>query len=56
MTKQTYFQQYQKSFKDGEYNLQEPVYTPMGQSIRRYMSGGRIFGENYIFRYYYICH
>ncbi len=38
--KQDYFQQYQKSFKDGEYNLQEPVYTPMGQSIRRYMSGG----------------
>ena len=38
--KQDYFQQYQKSFQDGEYNLQEPVYTPMGQSIRRYMSGG----------------
>ena len=38
--KQTYFKQYQKSFKDGEYNLQEPVYTPMGQSIRRYTSGG----------------
>ena len=39
-SKETYFQQYQKSFKDGEYNLQEPVYTPMGQSIRRYVSGG----------------
>ena len=39
-SKEIYFQQYQKSFKDGEYNLQEPVYTPMGQSIRRYMSGG----------------
>ena len=39
-SKETYFQQYQKSFKDGEYNLQEPVYTPMGQSIRRYISGG----------------
>ena len=38
--KQDYFKQYQKSFKDGEYNLQEPAYTPMGQSIRRYMSGG----------------
>ena len=38
--KQAYFQQYRKSFKDGEYNLQEPVYTPMGQGIRRYMSGG----------------
>src|SRR3989338_2106368 len=38
--KQDYFKQYQKSFAEGEYNLQEPVYTPMGQSIRRYMSGG----------------
>ncbi|MDO8748599.1 MAG: hypothetical protein Q7J72_05740 [Candidatus Omnitrophota bacterium] len=43
--KQSYFKQYQKSFKDGEYNLTEPVYTPMGQSIRRYMSGGMFFGE-----------
>ena len=39
-SKESYFQQYQKSFKDGEYSLQDPVYTPMGQSIRRYMSGG----------------
>ena len=38
--KQTYFKQYQKSFAEGEYNLQESVYTPMGQSVRRYMSGG----------------
>jgi len=38
--KQDYFKQYQKSFKDGEYNLSEPVYTPYGQSIRRYVSGG----------------
>ena len=38
--KQAYFKQYQKSFKDGEYNLTEPVYTPLAQSIRRYMSGG----------------
>ena len=30
--KQTYFQQYQKSFKDGEYNLQEPVYTPRARA------------------------
>src|SRR3989338_2649792 len=41
--KQTYFKQYQKSFKDGEYNLSEPIYTPYGQSIRRYMSGGARF-------------
>ena len=39
-SKETYFKQYQKSFAEGEYNLSEPVYTPMGQSIRRYMSGG----------------
>jgi len=39
-SKNTYFQEYQKSFKDGEYNLKEPVYTPYGQSIRSYFSGG----------------
>ena len=38
--KQAYFKQYQQSFKDGEYNLQESIHAPMGQSIRRYMSGG----------------
>ncbi len=38
--KQTYFQAYQKSFKDGEYNLKETVPTPFGQSIRSYISGG----------------
>jgi len=38
--KQDYFKQYQQSFKDGEYNLTESIYTPYGQSIRRYMSGG----------------
>src|SRR3989339_455817 len=38
--KTTYFQAYQKSFKEGEYNLSEPIYTPTGQVIRRYMSGG----------------
>ena len=43
--KQTYFQQYQKSFQDGEYNLTEPVYTPMGQNIRRYVSGGMGLGK-----------
>jgi len=39
-SKTTYFQDYQKSFKDGEYNIQEPVYTPTGQVIRSYFSGG----------------
>ncbi|MDO8749443.1 MAG: hypothetical protein Q7J72_10085, partial [Candidatus Omnitrophota bacterium] len=41
--KATYFNAYQKSFKEGEYNLSEPVYTPTGQVIRRYMSGGTEF-------------
>jgi hypothetical protein len=39
-TKTTYFQEYQKSFKDGEYNIQEPRSTPFGQTIRSYFSGG----------------
>ena len=38
--KQTYFKQYQQSFKDGEYNLTEPIYILYGQNIRRYISGG----------------
>lgn len=39
-SKTTYFQAYQKSFKEGEYNLKVPVYTAFGQSLRSYMSGG----------------
>jgi len=42
-SKTTYFKEYQKSFKDGEYNIQEPIYTPYGQTIRSYFSGGEIF-------------
>lgn len=38
--KTTYFKQYQKSFQDGEYNIKESVYTPTGQVIRSYFSGG----------------
>ncbi|MDD5354901.1 MAG: hypothetical protein PHF95_06905, partial [bacterium] len=38
--KDTYFQAYQKSFKDGEYNIKEPRNTVYGQSIRSYFSGG----------------
>lgn len=38
--KTNYFKAFQKSFKQGEYRLSEPVYTPAGQVIRRYMSGG----------------
>jgi len=39
-TKTTYFKQYQKSFQDGEYNIKKPIYTPTGQVIRSYFSGG----------------
>jgi len=39
-SKNAYFKQYQTSFKDGEYNLKEPISTPFGQSVRSYMSGG----------------
>ena len=39
-TKTDYFKQYQKSFSEGEYNIQKPVYTPTGQVIRSYFSGG----------------
>ena len=46
-SKQTYFQAYQASFKDGEYNLKEPVSTPFGQSIRSYFSGGVDFNLNF---------
>ncbi|MDD5692532.1 MAG: hypothetical protein PHP10_05070 [Candidatus Omnitrophica bacterium] len=38
--KSTYFNAYKKSFAEGEYNIKEPVYTPSGQTIRSYMSGG----------------
>jgi len=39
-SKTTYFQEYQQSFKGGEYNIQEPRHTPFGQTIRSYFSGG----------------
>lgn len=39
-SKTIYFQAYQKSFKDGEYNIKESAYTPYGQTIRNYFSGG----------------
>ncbi|MCM8781203.1 MAG: hypothetical protein NC908_04695 [Candidatus Omnitrophica bacterium] len=38
--KDTYFKEYQKSFKQGEYNLQETIYTLYGQTIRNYFTGG----------------
>ncbi|MFH1198561.1 MAG: HEAT repeat domain-containing protein, partial [Candidatus Omnitrophota bacterium] len=39
-SKNTYFTEYQKSFKNGEYNIQESVYTTGGRAIRTYFSGG----------------
>ena len=39
-SRDTFFTAYQKSFKDGEYNIQEPAYNPYGQTIRSYFSGG----------------
>lgn len=39
-SKITYFNAYKKSFAEGEYNIQEPHYTPTGQAIRSYVSGG----------------
>jgi hypothetical protein len=36
----TYFDAYQENFAKGEYNIQEPIYTPYGQVIRSYFSGG----------------
>ncbi|TAM42288.1 response regulator, partial [bacterium] len=38
--KTTYFNAYKTSFQQGEYNIKEPVYTPTGQVIRSYFSGG----------------
>jgi len=43
-SKSDYFHAYQKSFKDGEYKIEEPRYTPFGQVIRSYFSGGVMFG------------
>jgi tRNA1(Val) A37 N6-methylase TrmN6 len=39
-SKTTYFKEYQESFKNGEYSLNESVYTRFGQTIRSYFSGG----------------
>ncbi|MDD5116550.1 MAG: hypothetical protein PHW98_05765 [Candidatus Omnitrophica bacterium] len=44
-SKISYFNAYKRSFAAGEYNIREPVYTPTGQVIRSYMSGGMQFTE-----------
>ena len=41
-SKTTYFKEYQESFKNGEYAINESAYTPSGQVIRSYFSGGII--------------
>ena len=38
--KDYYFNEYKKSFQQGEYNLKEEITTPTGQVIRSYVSGG----------------
>jgi len=43
-SKTMYFQQYQKSFKNGEYNFKIPVSTAGGQVVRSYFSGGIMLG------------
>ncbi|MEK6568252.1 MAG: hypothetical protein AABZ27_05925, partial [Candidatus Omnitrophota bacterium] len=39
-SKDYYFNQYKKSFQQGEYSLKEQITTPTGQVIRSYVSGG----------------
>ncbi|MFA5092445.1 MAG: PEP/pyruvate-binding domain-containing protein [Candidatus Omnitrophota bacterium] len=41
----TYFNSYKQNFTQGQYNIKEPVYTPYGQVVRSYFSGGVVFGE-----------
>jgi hypothetical protein len=43
--KNNYFKAYQKSFKDGEYNIRENQPSAYGQTIRTYFSGGVEFNE-----------
>src|SRR3990167_4330634 len=45
--KDYYFNEYKKSFQQGEYNLKEEITTYTGQVIRSYVSGGiEIIGES----------
>ncbi|MDD5108482.1 MAG: M48 family metalloprotease [Candidatus Omnitrophica bacterium] len=41
----TYFNAYKENFAKGQYNIQEPISTPFGQSIRSYFSGGFAIGQ-----------
>ena len=44
----TYFEAYQKSFQNGEYNFKQPVSIPSGQTVRSYFSGGFAMGSEVI--------
>jgi hypothetical protein len=44
-----YFDAYRKSFANGEFNIQERVYSVYGQSLRSYLSGG-ISSRHYFLR------
>ena len=43
-SKETYYKAYKKSFSQGEYNKQETIYSPYGETIRSYFSGGLHLG------------
>lgn len=45
-SKSFYFNEYKKSFENGEYNLKEQVSTISGQVIRSYVSGGMNLGPS----------
>ena|GEM_PF-3266336 len=42
-SKTDYFNQYKRSFRQGEYNESEFINTPDGQTVRQYVSGGISF-------------
>lgn len=39
-SKDTYYKEYRKSFEEGEYKFQEPVFSGSGKLMRTYVSGG----------------
>jgi hypothetical protein len=42
----SYFEEYRRSFSEGEYDLSETVNGPAGRAVRSYCSGGIIFCGN----------
>ena len=49
-SKNTYFKEYQRSFKEGEYNLKERISNLYGQTIRSYFSEGLILAHSLFLR------